>query len=152
VVLPALLVLGLLTHIRLVELAIEDVFYARAMNRVRRYYFDLAPQARSYFLLSGNDDLAGVAANTGRPHSRWHFLSHAATTVLVVTSLLAGAASALAFHLAATPPLALSALAGAGTALGLSAAMLRHQARSWARASAHTESLFPSSGEEGGAP
>jgi hypothetical protein len=82
--LPALLVLGLLTHLRLVELAIEDVFYARAMNRVRRYYFDLAPDARRYFLLSGHDDLAGVAANTGRPHTRWHFLSHAATTILVV--------------------------------------------------------------------
>ena len=42
------------------------------------------------------------------------------------------------YALAATPPLALSALAGTGT--------------TWARANAHTESLFPSSGGEGGAP
>jgi hypothetical protein len=151
VVLPALLVLGLLTHMRLVELAIEDVFYARAMNRVRRYYFDLAPESRRYFLLSGHDDLAGVAANTGRRQTRWHFLSHAATTILVVTGLLAGAASALAFHLSMTPPLGLSALVGVGAAAALAAVMLRQQARSWARADAHAEALFPSSGEEGGA-
>ena len=151
VLLPALLVLGLLTHMRLVELAIEDVFYARAMNRVRSYYFDLAPEARPYFLLSGNDDLRGVAANTGRQHTRWHFLSHAATTILVVTGVLAGAASALAFHLATTPALGLSALVGAGAAVALAAAMLRQQARSWARADTRAESLFPSSGEEGAA-
>ena len=152
VVLPALLVLGLLTHLRLVELAIEDVFYARAMNRVRRYYFDLAPAARPYFLLSGNDDLQGVAANTGRQHTRWHFLSHAATTILVVTGVLAGAASALGFHLASSPPLGLSAAVGASTAIALAAAMLRHQSRSWSRAHARSRSIFPAADEEGGAP
>ena len=40
VLLPALLILGVLTHMRLVELAIADVFYGRAINRIHRYYLD----------------------------------------------------------------------------------------------------------------
>jgi hypothetical protein len=149
VVLPALLVLGVLTHMRLVELAIEDIFYGRAINRIRHCYFDLAPDSRPYFLLSGNDDLVGVAANTGRRHTRWHFVSHAATTVLVVTAVLAGAASALALHIAATPPLSLSAVVGATAAVGVAVTLLRQQSRAWARADANVESIFPS-GAEGG--
>ena len=33
--LPALIVLGVLTYLRLVQTAIEDLFYARAINRIR---------------------------------------------------------------------------------------------------------------------
>jgi hypothetical protein len=150
VALPALVLLGILTHLRLVELAVEDVFYGRAINRIRHYYFDLAPDSRRYFLLSGSDDLAGVAASTGRPHSRWHFLSHAATTVLVVTSILAGTAGALTLHLTAAVPLQASAVLGAAAAVALAAAMLGQQSRSWARGDKQLESIFVSASHGSG--
>ena len=150
VVLPVLLILGVLTHMRLVELAIEDVFYGRAINRIRHYYLDLAPDLRPYFLLSGSDDLVGVAANTGRRHTRWHFVSHAATTVLVVTAVLAGSASAVALHIAATPPLFVTAVIGATAAVGVAVTLLRQQSRTWARADANVESIFPSSAADRG--
>ena len=143
VVLPGLLILGVLTHMRLVELAIEDVFYGRAINRIRHYYFDLAPDLRPYFLLSGSDDLVGVAANTGRRHTRWHFVSHAATTVMVVTAILAGTASAVTLHIAAKPPLSVSAAIGAAAAVSVAVTLLRQQSRAWARADANVESIFP---------
>ena len=91
----------------------------------RRYYFDLEPDARRYFLDSGHDDLPGVAANTGRHHTRWRLFP--------------------------TPPLGVSALFGAAAAGTLAAAMVRQQAGSWARADARAESIFPSSGAEEGA-
>ena len=91
-----------------------------------------------------------MGANTGRPHSRWHFLSHAATTILVVTSILAGTTVALAAHVAIAPALGFSALLGVAGALALAATMLRQQARAWTRADAHVESLFPSSSDGGG--
>ena len=149
IVLPVLLVLGALTYLRLVELAIEDVHDARAINRLRRYYFDLSPDTRQYFLLSANDDLRGVAANTGRRHTRWHFLSHAATTILIVTSVLAGASGALATQVVAESWLGLSAGVGLSAALGFGAALARHQTRTWAATHAATETLFPSRAEGG---
>ena len=50
VVLPTLFVLGVFTFVRLVESAVEDIFYGRAINRIRSYYHHLAgPEAR-YFM------------------------------------------------------------------------------------------------------
>ena len=149
IVLPVLLLLGTLTYLRLVELAIEDVHYARAINRLRHYYLDLAPETRPYFLLSGSDDLRGVASNTGRPHGRWHFLSHAATTILIVTSILAGASAALAIHVATEPSLGLSIGFGLASAVLFGAELARHQAGTWAAAHAATPTLFPSRDEGG---
>src|SRR5512133_1683529 len=97
--LPALVLLGTLTYLRLVQTAIEDLFYARAINRIRRHYVDLDPDAARWFVLCGYDDPTGVlaamglAAPTSTP-SRRHLLSHAATMVAVVTSIIAGVGAA----------------------------------------------------------
>ena len=50
--LPALVLLGILTYLRLVQTAIEDLFYARAINRIRRHYLDLDPAAARWFVLA----------------------------------------------------------------------------------------------------
>jgi hypothetical protein len=144
ILLPALFVLGWLTYLRLIESAIEDAFTARAINRIRHYYTQLDPERAAYFLLAGQDDLAGVMANTGRRASRWHLLSHTATVVLVVTSLIGGVFVALALG-AALPdaPVGLPAVAGAVVALGLAGAFLLHQSRSWHRSQETVVSLFP---------
>src|SRR5690349_12066927 len=42
VVLPTLYALGLFTFVRLVELSIEDIYYGRAINRIRHYYLEQA--------------------------------------------------------------------------------------------------------------
>src|SRR5512133_2832575 len=99
--LPALVLLGILTYLRLVQTAIEDLFYARAINRIRRHYLDLDPEADHWFVLCGFDDPTGVLAamglaNPGTAHSNRHLLSHAATMVAVVTSIIAGVGAALA--------------------------------------------------------
>lgn len=144
VLLPALFLLGTLTYLRLIESAVEDAFYARAINRIRNYYTQLDPSRAAYFLLAGNDDLAGVMANTGRWPSRWHLLSHTATTVLVVTSLIGGTFVALALG-AAWPDVPISAWAsvGAAVALALAGAFLAHQARTWHRAQDAVHAVFP---------
>jgi hypothetical protein len=94
--LPALVLLGVLTYLRLVQTAIEDLFYARAINRIRRHYVDLDPEASRWFVLCGYDDPAGVLAAMGlatpraAAPSRGHLWSHAATMVAVVTSIIGG--------------------------------------------------------------
>jgi hypothetical protein len=64
-ILPGLCFLGTVTFVRIVETAIEDATYAQAINRIRRYYLELAGEEARYFTLGGNDDLEGVLANMG---------------------------------------------------------------------------------------
>jgi hypothetical protein len=65
--LPALVLLGILTYLRLVQTATEDLFYARAINRIRRHYLALDPEAGHWFVLCSFDDPAGVLAAMAWP-------------------------------------------------------------------------------------
>jgi hypothetical protein len=100
--LPALVLLGVLTYLRLIQTAVEDLFYARAINRIRRHYVNLDPEAARWFVLCGFDDPAGVLAAMGlttpgsAAPSHGHLWSHAATMVAVVTSIIGGVGAALA--------------------------------------------------------
>jgi hypothetical protein len=149
--LPTLVLLGVLTYLRLVQTAIEDLFYARAINRIRRHYVDLDPEAAHWFVLCGFDDPAGVMAamglaTPGSAQSRWHLLSHAATMVAVVTSIIAGVGAALAANAVGTGqlPVAASATFGGVVALAGAGAFGWHQLCRWRAAEASVPSLFPS--------
>ena len=149
--LPALILLGVLTYLRLVQTAIEDLFYARAINRIRRHYVDLDPDGARWFLLCGFDDPAGVMAAMGLSapgarHSRWHLLSHAATMVAVVTSIIGGVGVALAANAVGGGrlPVAASATVGVVVTVAAAAAFGWHQTRRWRAAEASVPSLFPS--------
>jgi hypothetical protein len=52
-VLPALLFLGLVTYVRVLHNSVEDIIYARAINRIRHYYTEIDPTQAHYFLLAG---------------------------------------------------------------------------------------------------
>jgi hypothetical protein len=150
--LPALVLLGILTYLRLVQTAIEDLFYARAINRIRRHYVDLDPQASHWFMLCGFDDPAGVLAAMGlatpgsTAHSHGHLWSHAATMVAVVTSIIGGVGAALAANAvgAGRVPVAASASVGILVAVTGAAGFGWHQLCRWRAAEASVPSLFPS--------
>jgi hypothetical protein len=142
--LPALCLLGLLTYLRCVDSATEDLYYARAMGRIRQYYRQLDPAADRYLLLSGHDDPAGVLANMGLAPTRWHLLSHAATMVLAVVAILSGVVVALLVAVWAGPPVAVTAVVGVATAAGVAAVLFRHEARRWRAAEAAVVAASPS--------
>jgi len=149
--LPALVLLGILTYLRLVQTAIEDLFYARAINRIRRHYLDLDQQASRWFVLCGHDDPAGVMAamglaSPGAAPSHRHLLSHAASMVAVVTSIIGGVGVALAANAAGAGrvPVAASAAVGVLVTVACTAAFGWHQTRRWRAAEASVPSLYPS--------
>jgi hypothetical protein len=150
--LPALVLLGILTYLRLVQTAVEDLFYARAINRIRRHYVDLDPEAARWFVLCGYDDPAGVLAAMGltapgsTAHSHGHLWSHAATMVAVVTSIIGGVGAALAANAvgAGQLPVAASATLGVVVTVAGAAGFGWHQLRRWRAAEASVPSLFPS--------
>lgn len=143
-VLPALFFLGLVTYLRLLASAIEDMVCARAINRIRHSYLEFDPAAARYFLLSGHDDLAGVFANTGVVQLRWHLLSHTASLILVVNGGVGGVFAALVVDAARRPSVGVGA--GLGTVVTVAFAALGrwHQRRHWHAAVEAVPVAFPS--------
>ena len=143
-VIPVLFWLGVLTYVRVLEKSIEDLYYARAINRVRHYYLELAGADARYFLLRGNDDVAGVFANMATSPSRAQLLYSAATTIGVVNSVVGGSGIALVVGAAWDPSPGVAVGCGAAAALALTVAHLVHERRTFTHALAGIEVQFPS--------
>jgi MFS family permease len=152
--LPALVLLGVLTYLRLLQTAVEDLYYARAINRIRHHYVHLDPDAARWFLLTSSDDPPAVMVNMGRAapgpqHSRWHLLghllSHTATMAAAVTSIIGGVFVALAASALGAGALPVTAAAGVGVVVAVAGitAFLWHQARRWRAAEDSVPTLFP---------
>ena len=146
VVLPTVYLLGLFTPVRVVQSSIEDIFYGRAINRIRGVYRQLAGSEARYFLLGGHDDVNGVLANMGlaKP-SRWQLYLTLATMVAVVNSVVGGTTVALAAGVLGAS-LAVSVLTG-GVALVASLAFHSSiQRRTHDSSREAEEPMFPSDG------
>jgi hypothetical protein len=142
-VLPTLYTLGIVTFVRLVECGAEDFRYGLAINRIRHYYKEVAGDRADLFLLSGHDDGAGVFANMGLPATGRKPYFAFSSAVLVINSVVGGAAVALALGAFVDAPLALAAGVGGVAAVVSVAAWLRYADRLLEHA-AQAPPLFPS--------
>jgi hypothetical protein len=141
-VLPTLYLLGVATFIRLVECGTEDFRYGMAINRIRHYYKELARDRAGLFMLSANDDAAGVFANMGIPlQGRKPFFAFS-TAVLVINSVLGGAAVALA--LGTDLPLGPAAGIGGAAAIASVVGWIRYADYRLDAGAAGAEPMFPS--------
>lgn len=143
VVLPTVFALGVFTVVRLVESSVEDIFYGRAINRIRSYYLEQAgPEAR-WFMLGGNDDAVGVLRNMGLTPSGRQLYFTAASAIAVVNSIVGAAALGIACWAAFDAGIAAAAVVGAVFAVAAVVVFLR-----WSRgrleAGVAAEVLFPS--------
>src|SRR5215813_8426692 len=71
VLFPSLAFLGLVTFERVLQSGIEDLRYARGINRIRHLYQEHAPEMRPYFVLSADDDEVGVMGNAAMHWGGW---------------------------------------------------------------------------------
>jgi hypothetical protein len=99
-VLPTVFVLGLFTIVRLIDTSVANIVSQRRMEKIRAYYAALHPIAAPYF--QADDSVAG---NKGVRYSRWSFLFTMASMVIVVNSVLGGAALGLVADMAIKAPL-----------------------------------------------
>lgn len=143
ILLPSLFFLGLVSHTRVLQSAIEDMQYARAINRIRHYYLEAAPHLAPYFLLSAHDDGPGTGRNMGITASPAQFLVTAAGTVAIINSIIGGVGAGLALHRFASPPLLTSTGMGVAVALVSAALHFRFERDQWRRFEERTPSLFP---------
>jgi hypothetical protein len=148
-VLPTLYVLGAVTFVRLVECGAEDFQYGLAINRIRHYYKEVAGDRADLFLLSGHDDGAGVFANMAVPaEGRKPFFAFS-TAILVIDSVVGGAAIAVAAGAFFDASLGLAVGAGIAAAIVSVVAWIRYADRLLDASAAQTEPLFPSPSRSG---
>jgi hypothetical protein len=127
VLLPVVLLLGLATYVRLVQINTEEVRTVLAMNRLRNAYLAMAPALEPYFSTGHHDDERGVAASYLMEGPRelrpWaHFLVTTPTIVATVDAALAAAIVVLvaqALEASTAVTVAAGALAFAGVWGGL---------------------------------
>src|SRR5215213_5842603 len=88
ILLPSLIFLGLVTFVRVNQTGIEDMIAARSINRIRHYYTEVAPLAKTYFIMSTNDDMIGYVQNLGGRASIFQQFVSTAGLVSVLNSVL----------------------------------------------------------------
>ena len=143
VVLPTVFLLGVFTVVRLVESSVEDIFYGRAINRIRSYYLEGAGPEAHWFMLGGHDDAFGVLRNMGLSPAKWQMYFTAASAIAVVNSVVGGSAVGLACWIAFDARLAVAVIAGAIFAV-LSLAALFRWSRRRLETGVQADVLFPS--------
>jgi hypothetical protein len=96
-VLPTVFALGWFTVVRLIDTSVANVVSQRRMERITRYYASLYPAGAQFF------DVGAMEARGmhGVRYGRLSFLFTMASMVIVVNSVVGGAAIALLFALAA---------------------------------------------------
>jgi hypothetical protein len=125
---PTVVILGFLSFLRLVEIAIEDVRALQAINLIRSYYGQLVPEAAEYFPPPGRAQAINSLLDTGAHRSAWRTLLTISATVGVINALVASAGVAFALeHMGLH--VALAVLCGVLVAVLLGWAMWRYQTR-----------------------
>jgi hypothetical protein len=136
IVVPTLLVIGLASFERLLQLGIENIRTVVAINRVRHYYLEIAPELRPHFTLAAHDDPSGVLTSLGSIRSGvrpWDLYVSNAGLVAIIDAILSGVLAALVASTMSRDVGIVSVVGLAGGALvfvGLSA----YLAASWRRA------------------
>lgn len=116
----AVLVLGTLTNIRVMNASQDDVWLIIGMNRLRRAYVSLDPGLAQHFVTSwedGEDGLMRSYLMGGSRSTLSHVLASTAMFVTAVNTIVAGTLGALVANAAGTG-------AGATAAIGVASGLL----------------------------
>jgi hypothetical protein len=114
VLLPVVLLLGIATYVRQVQINNEEFKLVLAMNRLRQAYLRIEPGLEPYFTTGHHDDERGLVATymLDHPSRRWllvHFVINTPTIVATVDAALAAAIAVLVLQAAEAPTVALGA-------------------------------------------
>jgi hypothetical protein len=95
IVLPAVFVLGVLTVLRLVDTALENMRYLTGIARIRRYYRTLSPEAAACFAAGHGRWPEAQSEPSQRLGRLFAFLSTSASMIAFINSTVAGVGVAL---------------------------------------------------------
>jgi hypothetical protein len=124
-VLPALFLLGEFTYVRLLENSIEDWLLQRSIQRIRRYYLALVPEAAAFF---GDADV-DRKPSSAMYRSSAQLLFTAASMIAAINAILSGAGVTLLVRALDLAGLGAAAPAGAAAAVLVFGLHVWHQRR-----------------------
>jgi hypothetical protein len=124
VLLPVVLLLGIATYVRQVQVNNEEFKLVLAMNRLRHAYLKIEPGLEPYFTTGHHDDERGLVASymLHDPSRRWllvHFVINTPTIVATVDAALAAAIAVLVLQVVEAPRAAVVGRWGGGVPGGL---------------------------------
>ncbi len=142
---------GLVTFARVLQVSLEEMIYAQAIARVRRYYVARVPEIAPYLMRSPMSDDVGNALTMGILPSRWQLALTQAGMVGVIDSVVAGGAGGFAVRLLLAAPLPVCMGVGLTLFLVSVAAHHHYEVGQWRRAGQRLQGLFPPDASDGGA-
>ncbi len=143
VIFPALFFLGLVTFQRVLQISLEDVVYARGINRIRHLYMEILPQMQDYFVLSSSDDVDSVYGDMATQSIWWQVYLTTPGMIGVINSLLVASFLGLLASFFFQLSLGLSTVVGAVVFFLVLLAFYRYQWTTWGKAQAALVSRFP---------
>lgn len=143
ILLPSLFFIGLVTFERAVQVAIEDITYARGINRIRHLYTEIAPQIADYFVLSYYDDENSVYGSEDLRVSWWQFFLTTSGMIAVIDSVIGGTFLGLLGYRFFALSLLLSSLFGLIGFAVILTLFARYQWVRWGKSQRQLKSLFP---------
>ena len=90
VIFPIMIVLGVVTLIRTLQIAVDFTRLTQAINRIRHYYIEVAPEAEAYISFPQFDDLQAVRQSMTPAHSRLQDLASTPGPIMLINSVLVG--------------------------------------------------------------
>lgn len=138
---------GVLTQLRVINAAMDDMVLVLGLNRIRAGYLQLDPGIQPYLVTGTSDDLRGVNDTyypAGRTPARSHVAASSMTMISVVNGALCGALAAAAC-VALGGPVLLGILLGAAIGAAYFAAAVYHGYRGYRRFWREYEPRFPAS-------
>jgi hypothetical protein len=148
VLLPPLYFIGLVTSERTLQISIEDIFYARNINRIHHFYTEIVPASRQYFMLSTHDDTTGFFKSLGAKPSRFQIFLTTGGLVIGINSLLLGIFFAVLAHVLFKLELLPCTFIGAIGLVVNFVIHIRNQDRRWSEFEATTPVIFPTPNDE----
>jgi uncharacterized iron-regulated membrane protein len=131
ILIPAVVILGVFTTVRLVDTGVQNLTFLAAISRIRARYRALAPDAATYFAAWGqlDDDAADEAlASMSLKRSLWIGFGTTASMVATVNSIVAGVGTALGcVQVFGRGSTYVALLVGAATIAGLLTAFYAYQ-------------------------
>ncbi|GGW58499.1 hypothetical protein GCM10010503_39460 [Streptomyces lucensis JCM 4490] len=144
ILLSTLSFIGFVTFDRVLQSGIEDLRYARRIERLRSYYLDVAPELADYM---ASVPPSRRLALQGLHGGGWQVFRTVAGMIGVVTSVLTGSAAGLLAVLASGRSVVVGFAAGGAVGLAVLATLMLYQYRTWG-----TAGQEPPSGREAGGP
>lgn len=146
VLLPAILILGIVTCGRVAQTSMEDIQYITGINRIHHFYVEVVPEIADYLVGSIHDDFEGGIRGMGLRRSPWQPFLSIVGLVAMVNGMIAGVIAGLVVAWVMNGAIVLDVLAGTVVGLGTLGAHFLAGTRAMARRDRERPPLFPTPG------